>query len=108
MLAQRQDRESSVKIRIRSRLQLLGEDVQDVTDVVAATGWSKVHTEESIETWRGEVQKSAYRKLSAPFQKGVSRLIRHFGAGGVSVAIGELAPGPSCGTGQSAEKICRP
>ena len=80
-----------------------------------ATGSSKVHTEESIETCGAEVQKGnppTERKIQRLFRREeVSRLIKKcndFGAGGVSVAIGELAAGPSCGTGQSAEKICRP
>ncbi|MBE5927374.1 MAG: phosphoribosylformylglycinamidine synthase [Lachnospiraceae bacterium] len=65
-----------------------------------ATGSSKVHTEESIETCGAEVQKGnapTERKLQRLFRRGeVSRLIKKcndFGAGGVSVAIGELAAG---------------
>ena len=64
-----------------------------------ATGSSKVHTEESIETCGAEVQKgnAATRKIQRMFRREeVSRLIKKcndFGAGGVSVAIGELADG---------------
>ncbi|MCR5107457.1 MAG: phosphoribosylformylglycinamidine synthase [Lachnospiraceae bacterium] len=65
-----------------------------------ATGSSKVHTESSIETCGAEVQKGnapTERKLQRLFRRPeVSRLIRKcndFGAGGVSVAIGELADG---------------
>ena len=65
-----------------------------------ATGSSKVHTEESIEVCGAEVQKGnapTERKIQRMFRRPeVSRLIRKcndFGAGGVSVAIGELAPG---------------
>ncbi|MCQ4673047.1 phosphoribosylformylglycinamidine synthase [Lactonifactor longoviformis] len=65
-----------------------------------ATGSSKVHTEESIETCGAEVQKG-----NAPTERKIQRLFRReevsciikkcndFGAGGVSVAIGELADG---------------
>ena len=67
-----------------------------------ATGSSKVHTEASIETCGAEVQKG-----NAPTERKVQRLFRReevsflikkcndFGAGGVSVAIGELADGLS-------------
>ena len=65
-----------------------------------ATGSSKVHTEESIETCGAEVQKGnapTERKIQRMFRReGVSKLIKKcndFGAGGVSVAIGELADG---------------
>ncbi|MCF2567986.1 phosphoribosylformylglycinamidine synthase [Mediterraneibacter glycyrrhizinilyticus] len=65
-----------------------------------ATGSSKVHTEESIETCGAEVQKGnppTERKIQRLFRREeVSRLIKKcndFGAGGVSVAIGELADG---------------
>ncbi len=65
-----------------------------------ATGSSKVHTEASIEVCGAEVQKGnapTERKLQRLFRRPkVSRLIKKcndFGAGGVSVAIGELAPG---------------
>lgn len=65
-----------------------------------ATGSSKVHTEQSIETCGAEVQKG-----NAPTERKIQRLFRReevaslikkcndFGAGGVSVAIGELAAG---------------
>ena len=65
-----------------------------------ATGSSKVHTEKSIETCGAEVQKGnapTERKIQRLFRREeVSRLIKKcndFGAGGVSVAIGELADG---------------
>ena len=65
-----------------------------------ATGSSKEHTEESVETSGAEVQKG-----NAPMERKVQRLFRNpafskkikvcndFGAGGVSVAIGEIADG---------------
>ena len=65
-----------------------------------ATGSSKVHTEASIEVCGAEVQ-----KVNAPTERKIQRMFRReevshiikkcndFGAGGVSVAIGELAPG---------------
>ena len=65
-----------------------------------ATGSSKQHTEASLETCGSEVQKG-----NAPQERQLQRLFRRpevtslikksndFGAGGVSVAIGELAPG---------------
>jgi phosphoribosylformylglycinamidine synthase len=63
-----------------------------------ATGSSKAHTSESIEQCGAEVQKGnppTERKLQRLFRKSeFSRLIRRcndFGAGGVSVAVGELA-----------------
>ena len=65
-----------------------------------ATGSSKVHTEASIEVCGAEVQKGnapTERKIQRLFRRAeVSKLIKKcndFGAGGVSVAIGELAPG---------------
>ena len=65
-----------------------------------ATGSSKVHTTESIETCGAEVQKGnapTERKIQRMFRREeVSKLIKKcndFGAGGVSVAIGELADG---------------
>ncbi len=65
-----------------------------------ATGSSKSHTLSSIETCGSEVQKGnapEERKLQRLFRNaGASRLIKRcndFGAGGVSVAIGELADG---------------
>lgn len=66
--------------------------------VGGATGSSKVHTETSIKTSSAEVQKG-----NAPTERKIQRLFRDseaakmikkcndFGAGGVSVAIGELA-----------------
>ena len=65
-----------------------------------ATGSSKAHTLESIDTCGAEVQKGnapEERKLQRLFRnKEASLLIKRcndFGAGGVSVAIGELADG---------------
>ena len=65
-----------------------------------ATGSSKVHTEASIETCGAEVQKGnapTERKIQRLFRRPeVTKLIKKcndFGAGGVSVAIGELADG---------------
>ncbi len=67
-----------------------------------ATGSSKAHTAESIEVCGAEVQKG-----NPPTERKIQRLFRHadvvrmikrcndFGAGGVSVAIGELADGLS-------------
>ncbi len=65
-----------------------------------ATGSSKEHTNESLESCSAEVQKG-----NAPEERKIQRLFRNpevtamikkcndFGAGGVSVAIGELSPG---------------
>ncbi|MBQ4356179.1 MAG: phosphoribosylformylglycinamidine synthase [Bacteroidales bacterium] len=68
--------------------------------VGGATGSSKGHTEASLETCGSEVQKGnapEERKLQRLFRRPeVTRLIKKsndFGAGGVSVAIGELADG---------------
>ena len=65
-----------------------------------ATGSSKEHDESSLESCGSEVQKGnppEERKLQRLFRRPeVTRLIKKsndFGAGGVSVAIGELAPG---------------
>ena len=65
-----------------------------------ATGSSKAHTESSIETCGAEVQKGnppTERKIQRLFRREeVSSIIKKcndFGAGGVSVAIGELADG---------------
>lgn len=65
-----------------------------------ATGSSKAHTTSSIDTCGAEVQKGnppTERKIQRLFRREeVSRLIKKcndFGAGGVSVAIGELADG---------------
>lgn len=68
--------------------------------VGGATGSSRSHDETSMETSGSEVQKG-----NAPTERKIQRLIRNdevrklirrcndFGAGGVSVAVGELAPG---------------
>ena len=65
-----------------------------------ATGSSKAHTEASVTTAAAEVQKGnavEERKIQRLFRNpAVSGMIRRsndFGAGGVSVAVGELAPG---------------
>ena len=65
-----------------------------------ATGSSKVHTEKSIEDCGAEVQKGnapTERKMQRLFRRPeVTKIIKKcndFGAGGVSVAIGELAAG---------------
>jgi phosphoribosylformylglycinamidine synthase len=67
-----------------------------------ATGSSKAHDEESLEKDGAEVQKGnapEERKIQRLFRRGeATRLIKRcndFGAGGVSVAIGELASGLS-------------
>ncbi len=68
--------------------------------VGGATGSSKEHTTESLETCSSEVQKGnapEERKISRLFRRAeVTRLVKKsndFGAGGVSVAIGELTDG---------------
>lgn len=65
-----------------------------------AVGSSQIQTEESLETAGAEVQKGApsvERKITRLFRNGdATRLIKRcndFGAGGVSVAVGELADG---------------
>ena len=65
-----------------------------------ATGSSKAHNSSSIETCGAEVQKGnppTERKIQRLFRKAeVAKMIKRcndFGAGGVSVAIGELAAG---------------
>ena len=65
-----------------------------------ATGSSKVHTEKSLDSCGAEVQKGnapTERKLQRLFRRpevsGIIKVCNDFGAGGVSVAIGELAPG---------------
>jgi len=65
-----------------------------------ATGSSKAHTDQSIEVCGAEVQKGnapTERKLQRLFRKpevsGIIKKCNDFGAGGVSVAIGELADG---------------
>ena len=79
-----------------------------------ATGSSKVHTEASIEVCGAEVQRGnppTERKIQRMFRRPeVSRLIKKcndFGAGGVSVAIGELAAGLLIDLDQVPKKICR-
>ena len=85
-------------------------DAQDVVVLIGgatgrdgcggATGSSKAHDEKSIETCGAEVQKGnplTERKLQRLFRNpAFSKLVRRcndFGAGGVCVAIGELADG---------------
>ena len=65
-----------------------------------ATGSSKAHSHESLQTCGAEVQKGnplTERNIQRLFRRReFSRLVKRcndFGAGGVSVAIGELAPG---------------
>ena len=65
-----------------------------------ATGSSKVHTVESVTTAAAEVQKGnavEERKIQRLFRnEKIGKMIRRcndFGAGGVAVAVGELAPG---------------
>ena len=80
-----------------------------------ATGSSKSHTKKSLETCGAEVQKG-----NAPEERKLQRLLRHhtmphglskrcndFGAGGVSVAIGELADGLDINLDRSPEKVRR-
>ena len=69
-------------------------------DLGGATGSSKEHTEESINECGAEVQKGnapTERKIQRLFRNSeVTKLIKRcndFGAGGVSVAIGELTVG---------------
>ncbi|MEY8371290.1 phosphoribosylformylglycinamidine synthase [Aerococcaceae bacterium 50-4] len=66
----------------------------------AAVGSSQIQTEQSLENVGAEVQKGAAaveRKITRLFRKGeATRLIKRcndFGAGGISVAVGELADG---------------
>ncbi|MDD8013190.1 MAG: phosphoribosylformylglycinamidine synthase, partial [Acidobacteriota bacterium] len=68
--------------------------------VGGATGSSKAHSEQSLLSCGAEVQKGnppTERKLQRLFRdRRASRLIKRcndFGAGGVAVAVGELAPG---------------
>ncbi len=65
-----------------------------------ATGSSKAHSKESLETCGAEVQKGnapVERKIQRLFRRGdTCRMIKRcndFGAGGVSVAVGEMADG---------------
>lgn len=66
----------------------------------AAVGSSQIQTEQSLENAGAEVQKGAAaieRKITRLFRRGeATRLIKRcndFGAGGISVAVGELADG---------------
>ena len=79
-----------------------------------ATGSSKVHTTASIEVCGAEVQKGnapTERKIQRMFRRPeVSSIIKKcndFGAGGVSVAIGELAAGLQIDLDKVPKKICR-
>ena len=76
-----------------------------------ATGSSKAHTEQSIETCGAEVQKGnppTERKIQRLFRNsGVAKLVKRcndFGAGGVCVAIGELADGLTVDLDQVSKK----
>jgi len=76
-----------------------------------ATGSSKAHTQKSVEVCGAEVQKGnppTERKLQRLFRnKDCARLIKRcndFGAGGVCVAIGELAPGLQIGLDKVTKK----
>ena len=76
-----------------------------------ATGSSKAHNVHSVETCGAEVQKGnapEERKLQRLFRRyDACRMIKRcndFGAGGVSVAIGELAPGLSIDLNQVPKK----
>ena len=76
-----------------------------------ATGSSKAHTEQSIETCGAEVQKGnppTERKIQRLFRNSsVAKLIKRcndFGAGGVCVAIGELADGLTVDLDQVSKK----
>ncbi len=80
-----------------------------------ATGSSKEHTEDSLFSCGAEVQKGnppTERKIQRLFRNpAVSAMIKRcndFGAGGVSVAIGELADGLRDRSRRGAEKIRRP
>ncbi|WP_447387392.1 phosphoribosylformylglycinamidine synthase [Streptococcus pneumoniae] len=80
--------------------------------VGGATGSSKVQTVESVETAGAEVQKGnaiEERKIQRLFRNGnVTRLIKKsndFGAGGVCVAIGELAGGVCVAIGELADGL---
>lgn len=76
-----------------------------------ATGSSKAHTEKSVEVCGAQVQKGnppTERKIQRLFRNPeAARLIKRcndFGAGGVCVAIGELAPGLSIDLDQVPKK----
>ena len=79
-----------------------------------ATGSSKRHDAKSLQTMASEVQKGnapEERKLQRLFRDGnVTRLIKRcndFGAGGVSVAIGELADGLADRPGRRPQEVRR-
>lgn len=79
-----------------------------------ATGSSKAHTTKSIDVCGAEVQKG-----NAPTERKIQRLFRReevssiikkcndFGAGGVSVAIGELADGLKVNLDKDTKEVCR-
>ena len=109
-LAKRMEIGAVMGAAARSNVQRLNSDPGDVIILLGgrtgrdgiggATGSSKAHTLESLTTCGAEVQKGnapTERKLQRLFRRPeVSRLIKKcndFGAGGVSVAIGELADG---------------
>ncbi len=97
---QLQDVQSSEKLLIQEISSSFSADVPDVMAIGGATGSSKVTHTKSIDTCGAEVQKG-----NAPTERKIQRLFRReevsilikkcndFGAGGVSVAIGELADG---------------
>ncbi|MDO5475986.1 MAG: phosphoribosylformylglycinamidine synthase [Eubacteriales bacterium] len=109
-LAKRMEIGAVMGAAARENVQRLNSDPGDVIILLGgrtgrdgiggATGSSKAHTQESLTTCGAEVQKGnapTERKLQRLFRRPeVSRLIKKcndFGAGGVSVAIGELADG---------------
>ena len=109
-LAKRMEIGAVMGAAARANVQRLNSDPGDVIILLGgrtgrdgiggATGSSKAHTEESLTSCGAEVQKGnapTERKLQRLFRRPeVSSLIKKcndFGAGGVSVAIGELADG---------------
>jgi phosphoribosylformylglycinamidine synthase len=91
---------SSVRVQIRATSSFLLGGRTGRDGCGGATGSSKAHTSKSLATCGAEVQKGnapTERKLQRLFRRPeVSSLIKKcndFGAGGVSVAIGELADG---------------
>ena len=109
-LAKRMEIGAVMGAAARENVQRLNSDPGDVIILLGgrtgrdgiggATGSSKAHTQESLTTCGAEVQKGnapTERKLQRLFRRPeVSSLIKKcndFGAGGVSVAIGELADG---------------
>ncbi len=79
-----------------------------------ATGSSKAHNSQSLETCGAEVQKGnppTERKIQRLFRReevaSIIKKCNDFGAGGVSVAIGELAPGLVVDLGQGSKEIRR-